>query len=75
MDTERPGLRISGTTAVVVVTPRGERYSIRDIGIGHPMHTIGPKGGRCSTDAEIALFEALMLDDALKRDREANHGR
>jgi hypothetical protein len=56
--------RVSGDTAVRVVTPKGEEYSIRYIGIGHPWHTIGPDGGRVATDAEYALAKALIAERA-----------
>lgn len=55
-----PSFRVRGDTAVEVFSPAGVRYSIRYVGIGHPWHTIGPDGGRVSTDAEYALAKALI---------------
>jgi hypothetical protein len=58
------GVRVLGDTVVEVTTPEGARHSIRDIGIGHSLHTVGPKGGRVATDAECALFHALVAHHA-----------
>lgn len=55
---------VSGDTVVNITTPEGDHYSIRYVGIGHPWHTIGPDGGRCSTDAEHALAKALIRAEA-----------
>jgi hypothetical protein len=56
-------VRVRGDTAVEFFSPSGIRYSIRAVGIGHPWHTIGPTGGRVSTDAEVALARALIAVD------------
>lgn len=60
-----PSIRVLGDTAVEVFSPAGVRYSIRDVGIGHPWHTIGPDGGRVATDAEIACAKAMIASAAL----------
>lgn len=49
----------------VYVERGGQIFGVLDVGIGHPPHTIttdddGPRG-RCATDAEVALAEALAL--------------
>lgn len=54
--------RVCGDTVVEFNDAQGRHYSIRDVGIGHPMHTVGPNGGRVSTDAEVALALALIED-------------
>lgn len=57
-----PSVRVLGDTVVEVISSQGVKYSIRYIGIGHPWHTIGPEGGRVSTNAEYALAQALIAE-------------
>jgi hypothetical protein len=59
-----PSVRVRGDAVVEVISPAGVKYTIRYIGIGHPLHTIGPDGGRVATDAECALFRALVAERA-----------
>lgn len=67
MSTNFRGVRVKSamSNALNVTVVMGDtQYTVRDVGIGHPPHTIitkkgdTPKGSQ-STSAEVALAEAL----------------
>lgn len=55
-----PTFRVSGDTVVEIYAPNGDLYTIRYVGIGHPWHAVGPKGGRVATGTEYLLAKALI---------------
>lgn len=58
---------LSGDTAINIASLDGGYASIRYVGIGHPWHTIENGRGRCSTDTEYALAQALIAANEQRR--------